>query len=144
MKDDRLCSPVKDDYANALGRTAYTFSSLEWQVVCCAEKIRLGSLRKIVDNEMTAGQIAKTFLDITRNMPKSRERDELKTLASQFMDLVEVRNKIMHGKPCTGPNGEARLNGGAVIEIPDLENAADNFVECSSKLNEWFYGFLQT
>ena len=144
MKDDRLRSPVKDDYANALGRTAYTFSSLEWQVVCCAEKIHPGSLCKIVDNEMTAGQIAKTFLDITRNMPKSRERDDLKTLPSQFMDLVEVRNKIMHGKPCTGPNEEARLSGGAVIEIPDLENAADNFVECSSKLNEWFYGFLQT
>ena len=144
MKDDRLRSPVKADYVDALGRAAYTFSSLEWQVVWCAEKISPSSLCKIVDNEMTAGRIAKAFVDVTRNMPRSKEREELKASASQFMDLVEVRNNIMHGKPCTGPNGAARLSGEAVIEIPDLENAADDFVECGVKLNEMFYGFLET
>jgi len=144
MKGDRLRSPVKDDYVDALGRAAFTFSSLEWQVVWCAEKISPGALRKIVDKEMTAGQIAKTFVDITRNMPKSKEREELKAFADQFMELVGVRNNIMHGKPCTGPNGEARLSGERVIEIPDLEAAADDFVECGSKLNGVFYGFLET
>jgi hypothetical protein len=144
MKDDRLRSPVKKDYVEALGRAAYTFTSLEWQVVWCAEKIRPGSIGRIVGQEMTAGTIAKKFSDLTRNMPSSSDREALKSLASKFMELVDKRNNIMHGKPCTGPNGEARLSGEAVIEIPDLENAADDFVECSSQLNSVFYGFLQT
>ena len=144
MKDDRLRSPVKTDYVNALGLATYTFSSLEWQAVWCAEKIKPGSINQVVGQEMTAGKIAKIFLDLTRNMPKSSKREELKKHASKFMELVNVRNNIMHGKPCTGPNGEPRLNGGAVIEVSDLENAADNFLECSNHLNSLFYGFLQS
>jgi len=143
MKDDRLRSPVKTDYVEALGRAAYTFASLEWQVVWCAEKIKPGSLERIVDEEMTAGRIAKNFIDLTRNMPKSSEREELKLYASKFMELVNIRNSIMHGKPCTGPSGDPRLSGGAVIEISDLEKAADDFVECGGHLNSLLYGFLQ-
>lgn len=144
MKDDRLRSPVKNDYIEALGRAAYTFATLEWQVVWCVEKIRPNSIRKIIAEEMTAGKIAKLFIDAARNMPKSSAREELRTLASRFMELVSVRNNILHGKPCTGPNGEPRLSGSNVIEIPDFESAADDFVECNGKLNALFYDFLET
>jgi hypothetical protein len=143
-KDDRLRSPVKPDYVDALGRAAFTFATCEWQVVWCAEKISPGSLRKIVGEELTAGRIAKRFIDVCRNMPKSKEREALGSAAKRFSDLVEERNRILHGKPCTGPNGEARLSGSGVIEISDLENAADAFVECSCELNALFYGFLNT
>lgn len=144
MKNDRLRSPVKIDYVEALGRATYTFATLEWQVVWCAEKIQPNSIRKIVDAEMTAGKIAKLFNDVVRNMPKSTNREELKSLAARFKELVVVRNNILHGKPCTGPNGEPRLSGDKIIEIPDLEQAADDFVECSGKLNFLFYGFLKS
>jgi hypothetical protein len=143
-KDDRLRSPVKPDYVEALGRAAFTFATCEWQVVWCAEKISPGSLQKIVGEELTAGKIAKRFIDVCRNMPKSKEREALVNAAKRFSDLVEERNRILHGKPCTGPNGEARLSGSGVIEIGDLENAADAFVECSGELNALFYGFLKT
>nr|WP_288256503.1 hypothetical protein [uncultured Pseudomonas sp.] len=144
MKGDRLRSPVKLDYIEALGRATYTFASLEWQVVWCAEKIQPSSIRKIVDKEMTAGTIANFFVNVVRNMPKIPEREELAILAARFMELVKVRNNIIHGKPCTGPNGESRLSGNKVIEIPDLEQAADDFVECGGKLNSLYYGFLKT
>lgn len=144
MKDDRLRSPVKLDYIEALGRAIYTFASLEWQVVWCAEKIQPSSIRKIVDKEMTAGTIANFFINAVRNMPKIPEREELELLATRFMELVKVRNNIIHGKPCTGPNGESRLSGKKVIEIPDLEQAADDFVECGIKLNSLYYDFLKT
>ncbi|MBN3072349.1 hypothetical protein [Pectobacterium brasiliense] len=143
-KDDRLRSPVKSDYTDALGRAVFTFATCEWQVVWCSEKICPGVLRKIVGEELTAGKIAKLFIDLCRNMPKSKEREVLSNAARRFSVLVEERNRILHGKPCTGPNGEARLSGSGVIEINDLENAADAFVECSGELNEIYYGFLQT
>jgi len=143
-KDDRLRSPVKTDYIDALGRAAYTFATCEWQVVWCAEKISPGSLRKIVGDELTAGKIAKRFIDVCRNMPKSRGRESLGAAARRFSDLVEERNRILHGKPCTGPSGEARLSGNGVIEIGDLEDAADAFLACSNELNALFYGSLKT
>jgi hypothetical protein len=61
-----------------------------------------------------------------------------------FAHLVTVRNNIIHGKPCAGSSGETRLSGSKVIEISDLEDAADSFMECSGKLNRFFYGFLAT
>ena len=144
MKDDRLKCPVEKDYVEAIGVAAYTFSRLEWQVVWCMEKIRPESIRKVVGEEMTAGTIAKKFMDATRNMPKSKEREELKILAKRFMELVQIRNDSMHGKPCTSPEGEQRLSGTAIIEVVDLENSADEFTECAGKLNTIFYDYLST
>lgn len=43
-----------------------------------------------------------------------------------------------------GPNGDARLSLGIVLEIIDLENAAVAFSECSCKVNELLHGFLKT
>ncbi|MGV8711262.1 MAG: hypothetical protein ACWA6R_01830 [Nitrosomonas sp.] len=144
MIDDRLRSPVKIDYLEALGRATYTFATLEWQVVWCVEKIQPNSIRKIINEKMTAGIIAEFFINVVRNMPKSTNREELKLLAVRFKELVVVRNDILHGKPCTGPNGDPRLSGSKIIEIPDLEQAADDFVECNVKLNSLFYGFLKS
>ncbi len=144
VKDDRLRILIEPDYVEALGRAAYTFALLEWQVVWCLEIIRPNDIYKVVGEEMTAGKIGKRFQDAACNMPKSPEREQLQNLASEFLQLVHVRNKIMHGKPCTSPKGDQRLSGSSVIEIVDLENAADDFVECSCKLNDLFYGFLST
>lgn len=144
MRNDRLRSPVKTDYVNAVGLAAFTFATCEWQVVWCSEKIRPGSLNKLVGDERTAGKIAKFFLDLTRNMPKSKEREELSAAAEEFARLVDIRNAILHGKPCTGPSGEARLSSGQVLEIAYLEDAADAFTACGIELNRLFYGFLST
>lgn len=144
MKDDRKREPVKADYVLALGLATYSFAACEWQVVWCCEKIRLGSLNKIVGDELTAGKIAKVFVDLTRNMPKSQEREELSRAAQTFTGLVEMRNSILHGKPCTGPTGDARLSAKNVLEISDLEDAADSFTACGIELNGLFYGFLST
>jgi hypothetical protein len=144
MKDDRNRQPVKPDYTHALGQAAFCFSICEWNVVWSCEKISSGALRKIVGEELTGGRIAKRFIDLVRNMPKSAARDELAATAQEFARLVQVRNEILHGKPCTGPNGEARLSSGKVFEIVDLEDAADAFSACSSKVNGLLHGFLKT
>jgi len=58
------------------------------------------------------------------------------------LDVMNEENRILHGKPCTGPNGESRLSSTAVLEIPDLEHAADVFALCRGSLNRLSYGFL--
>lgn len=142
MKNDRLRSPVTSEYAEALGRAAYTFASLEWQVVWSCERLKQGSLNGIVENSLTAGKISKVFIDLSRNMPKSAIRTELQEIARKFSTLVLLRNEILHGKPCTAPNGDQQLSGKKVITIPALEAAADQFVEWGAKLNAIYYDFL--
>lgn len=144
MKDDRLRTPVEPSYVEAIGRAAYVFASCEWQVVWSCERIRPGSLRRMVDEELTAGKIAKVFIDLCRNMQGSRERTDLQAVAQRFSELVAVRNAILHGKPCTAPSGEQRLSSTKVLEPTDLEAAADDFAECGSKLNAIYYSFLVT
>jgi hypothetical protein len=144
MKGHCNRQPINPDYAHALGQAAFCFSICEWNVVWSCERISPGALQKIVGEELTAGRIAKRFIDLVRNMPKSTARDELSTAAQEFARLVHVRNKILHGKPCTGPNGEARLSSPKVIEIEDLEDAADAFSVCSSRVNGLLHGFLKT
>jgi len=144
MKDDRKRQPVKADYTRALGLAAYCFAICEWQVVWCCETIRPGYLRKIVGKELTAGPIAKVFVDLARNMPKSPQREELSRAAQTFSGLVKVRNAIFHGKPCTGPSGDARLSARKVLELSDLEDGADSFSACGIELNRLFHGFLST
>lgn len=138
MKNDRLRSPVKSDYVTAVGLATYTFATCEWQVVWCSEKIQPGSLKKLAGADKTAGKIAKAFIDLTRNMTKSTGREELKAAAKEFARLVEIRNSIVHGKPCTGPNGDARLSAGKVLELVDIEDAADAFTACGIDLNRLF------
>ncbi len=142
MKDDRLRQPIKADYAHALGTAVFCFAICEWNAAYCAERISPGALSKIVNNEMTAGKIAKKLLDLVRNMPKSKERENLMVVAQSFVDLVLLRNGILHGKPCTEPNGEARLSSPSVIEIRDLEQAADHFSACSIEFNRFLRGYL--
>ncbi|MDT7526960.1 hypothetical protein NOG12_12850 [Pseudidiomarina sp. GXY010] len=144
MSDERKLIPADPEYLSALGLATYAFARCEWQVVWCSEKVYPGSVAKITSEEMTAGTIGKYFANIVRNMPKSKEREELSSLASEFLALVNERNRIIHGKPCTAPSGAQRLSGTGIIEISDLEQAADAFTVCAGKLNSLFYGFLQS
>ena len=144
MKDARLRQAVKPDYLLALGHATYCFALCEWQVVWCSEKIKPGSVSNFVGKKLEAGKIAKRFLDLTRNTQPSADREALKALAKRFAALVDKRNAIVHGKPCTGPNGDSRLSSGRVLEIADLEDAADEFSQCSIELNAQFNAFLST
>lgn len=60
-------------------------------------------------------------------MPTSEARENLNAAPQEFAELVQVSNQILHSKPCAGPNGDARLSAERVLEIEDLEKAADTF-----------------
>jgi hypothetical protein len=99
---------------------------------------------KLVGEERTARKIAKFFIELTRSMPKSKEREELKAAATEFVRLVEVRISLLHGKQCTCPSGEARLSSGMLLELAHLEDAVDAFTACEIELNRLIYGYLST
>lgn len=145
MKNARLRNNVEDGYAKALGITLYAFARCEWDATYCAERIKPGSIAKFKKKKFTAGDIAKELRNLVRNMPKSKERGELMTAAEEFYSLVKVRNKIMHGNPCSNGDGHNRLSySGKIFEIPNLEDAADEFTACSMELNRMLHGFLDT
>ncbi|MDF1815268.1 MAG: hypothetical protein P1V20_23915 [Verrucomicrobiales bacterium] len=144
MKDARLRQPIEDDYAHALGVATFCFAICEWNAVYCAQLIKPGSLQRFVKDELTAGRIAKKLSDLVRNMPKSKDRDELQAAADEFAKLVPLRNCILHGKPCSNEDGKARLSSKKIFEVADLEDAADKFSNCSHELNRLLHGFLDT
>lgn len=144
MKNARLRQPIDPDYMHALGVATFCFAICEWNAVYCAERLHPGSLVSFIKDELTAGKIAKKLSNLTRNMPKSAERGELIAAAQEFTNLVLLRNRILHGKPCTGPNGKARLSNTRILEVADLEAAADAFSACSIELNRLLHGFLST
>jgi hypothetical protein len=142
MKDSRLRQPIEDDYAHALGVATFCFAICEWNAVYCAQRIKPGSLQRFLKDELTAGRIAKKLGNLVRNMPKSKERDELQAAADEFTELVPLRNNILHGKPCSNKSGSGRLSAKGIFEVPDLEEAANRFSDCSLELNRLLYGFL--
>jgi len=144
MNDDRKRVPLASEYAFALGTVTYCFARCEWDVAWCCDRIQPGALRRMADEKLTAGAIAIRFANLIKRMPSSPERRELQALAGRFTQLVKIRNGILHGKPCTAPSGEQRLSSGAILEVADLERAADDFTECSSGLNSLLHGFLST
>jgi len=144
MTPARNRQPFKSDYVSAVGRATLCFTLCEWNVVYCCERIQPGTLQRIVGDELTAGRIAKRFVNLVSRMSNSAESTELLAVANRFSDLVTLRNRIIHGKPCTGPNGEARLSSTGVLEVPELEAAADSFAECSDEANRLLHGFLST
>ena len=114
--NSRLRQPIEDPFAHALGVATFCFAICEWNAVYCAQRIKPGSLQRFAKNELTAGKIAKRLSDLVRNMPKSKERDELQAAAAEFSELVPLRNSILHGKPCSNADGKARLSANGIFE----------------------------
>jgi len=142
MKNPRLRQPIEDAYAHALGVATFCFAICEWNAVYCAQRLQPGSLQRFLKDELTAGRIAKKLVNLVRNMPNSAERDELQAAAAAFATLVPLRNRILHGKPCSNESGDARLSSPQIFEVADLEDAADRFSACSIELNRLLHGFL--
>lgn len=121
--------PVAPEYANALGYTVYCFCYLEWGAIYLAETLKPGHIHKV--RKRTAGQIAEKLSKLVRK-PSSASPELLKRMekfASDFEDLVGLRNKLVHAHPISAKNKEQRLK---YWEQPDwtiekIEEAAKAF-----------------
>jgi hypothetical protein len=143
MSDSRLRIALDDDYANGVGRAAYVFAILEWNVVWCAERLQPGFLATI--RGRTAGQIGAAFETIATAIPDDGLRSQVAPLALRYRELVRLRNALLHGKPCTAEDGLQRLSaeGGDVFHLADINSIADQFADCSIELNQLLHGPLR-
>lgn len=100
--------PVDDRYIRALGRATYNFAYLEWGIVWLTETIQVGFLNEV--RKLTAGQIANRFRQAVGTLgDNNSDKVALELLASIFAELVEDRNRLMHGNPFTATGSEQRL-----------------------------------
>ena len=100
--------PVAEDYLRALGRAAYNFAYLEWGVIWLTETLQSGFLKKA--STMTAGQIANCFSKAVEILDDTEpDKVPLRSLATDFVQIVADRNSLMHGNPHTAQTGEQRL-----------------------------------
>ena len=140
-KADRLRVVVDDSYVSALGRAAYVFAVLEWNAVWCCERMEANYIRRLA--RKTAGQIAKDLVRLAKRRPPG-DREEFLGAALELEQLVTLRNGIFHGKPGTAPDGAQRLfHAGRAWSVELLEDAADQFAQCSTRLNALLYGPLK-
>jgi hypothetical protein len=124
--------PVAESYLSALGRATYNFAYLEWAIISLGQMLHQDFVSSV--EEMTAGKMAQTFEDFVKALPSmDPDRSRLKTLAKDFRkNLVDRRNKLMHGKPFTADNGEQRLRysgkkGVQIWEHDDILGVAKDF-----------------
>jgi len=142
MIDDRSRVPVEPEYVAAVGLATYAFARLEWDAIWCFEKIDPQAMVRLSGE--TAGTIARQFVAEVKKMVASPDQRLLLAAAEDFRKLVQTRNGIMHGKPATDTDGGQRLfRDGVAWTVESLNAAADEFTECSIRLNDLLYGFLK-
>ena len=143
MKDHRRRQPGEPEYLLEIGTAVWTFAILEWNAAWCCERIENNCLPQVA--ERTAGGIAKKLIALIQELPVCAERDELSADAARFQELVQTRNRIMHGRPSTDGDRQARLSDDGQFWTPELlQDAADSFSECGSRLNKHLHGWLAT
>jgi hypothetical protein len=141
MKDERLRISVHPDYTSALGLAVYCFASLEWNAVCCCERIEPGSIASLEDR--TAGRVADTLLHLMKRLEQSREQIELQSAATDFRFLVGTRNNLVHAKPGTAADGaQCLFRHGDPWTVAELRGVADAFAACTARLNDALHGLL--
>ena len=142
MKDDRLRVPVDDPYVVALGQITYGFAVLEWNAVWCAERLNPGFIANL--KKKPAGTIARELVALLNRIADPTVKAACEPPVNDFLKLVDTRNGILHGKPGTAPDQSQRLfRHGTAWHTADLHDAADEFAECSVRLNALLYGELR-
>jgi hypothetical protein len=103
--------PVDPKYASALGYAVYCFCYLEWGAILIIERFKPKYVHKIQVQKITARDVAEKLNAVATgaNGLEESTHKRLVAFATLFMDLVERRNWLVHGKPFTGENGEQRL-----------------------------------
>lgn len=141
MTDERFLLSVHPDYTSGIGLAVYCFAQLEWNAVWCCERIGPGSVTELEDR--TAGRVADTLLHLVKRLGGSAEEQDLKDAAADFRALVATRNNLVHAKPGTSVGGEQALyRHGDQWLLSELENVADAFTICSTRLNNALHGIL--
>ncbi|WP_156453757.1 hypothetical protein [Methylobacterium sp. CCH5-D2] len=141
-KDARLRTPVDDAYLISLGRALYAFACLEWNALCCCDRMKPGYVHKA--DKVTAKGLAKDVAKYAGRLAEENVRLACVAAAEEFGRLADLRNDIYHSHPATLSDGSQRLlRRQRALTIEEIDDAADAFTECSMTLNVLLHGPLR-
>lgn len=144
MSTDRLRIPQDPDYFHAIGLAAVAFARLEWDAVWCCERLQAGYIQTIEADKKTAGRIAKDMQRLFSRVSDPVLRAKITPFATEFSDVVQERNGLLHGKPGTSENADQRLfRHGVEWSINDINLFSDRCVIAGGPLNALLYGELK-
>lgn len=102
-------TPLDHEYATDLGYALYIFATLEHDIRWLGEHLHPGFATWT--RRKTAHQIAERFASLVSLAATLHDdvRKDAAILAVDFLELVKDRNALVHGMPCTAPDGSQRL-----------------------------------
>jgi len=143
MEEARI--PADPVYLQAVGRTFYNFTYLEWVVVWTIAKLRPDGFGGVPKGE-TASRIAKALIkaiDQTQPSLPSGLRHSLVKFHEAYLRAIPRRNKLLHAHPFTATDGSQQLGGGGYQwPVEELRAAALEFQEAAIMGNDIFHGEL--
>jgi hypothetical protein len=85
---------IDDGYVEALGRATYAFALLEWNAVCCCERMEPNYMHKpgrAKSKKRTAGEIAEDLVALAKNHP---HRAACLAPTKKFLHLVRFATEL--------------------------------------------------
>ncbi len=144
MKGDRNRIPLSAKYRAALGQAVVCFARCEWAAAYCCEALQTGYIATIEPKRKMAGTIADDLVKLVSVIADANLRSKAEPLALAFQQLVKRRNRLLHGKPMTGPRKQQRLSDGTSSwSITNLNDVADEFAECGIEFNDLYHQNLK-
>ena len=131
------------DYAQALGLFLWCVAGLEDNVVSSIKLIAPESTQQF--EKFTTQNIAEFFKARVSSMTQSQEKQELLSAADEFLQLVPLRNQIVHGGTATHEGKHMVVSThGSPLTLVDIQNAASSFRKCQGRIYPILSGFLKT
>lgn len=110
--------PVNDRYAALVGKATYVFNYYEWTVIYLTDCLEPGFLNEYArgDRPMTSGTVAGRYAQAIANHEANAAPmlpddiiAEMKEVQTEFDDLKEVRNHLLHAHPMTTEAGRQEV-----------------------------------
>ena len=99
--------PMDDKYVTLLGKAVYSFSYYEWTIIYIINHFNNSFVSRYCrEKTLTSGQVLKEFEKATENNNDTK----LLKCKNDFSGLIDERNALIHGHPCTSGNGKQVLN----------------------------------
>lgn len=138
---DRI--PQDPECFRALGLAMVAFARLEWNAIWCCERLQPGYIETIEPKRKTAGIIANELKLLFSKISDQDLNTKAIPFSDDFIDIVLVRNALLHGKPGTAKDNSQRLfKNGKEWTIDAVNEFSDSCVRISMPLNSLLYDEL--
>jgi len=127
--------PMNDEYITLLGKAVYSFAYYEWTIIYILNHFDNTFVSRYSRGKpLTSGQVLKEFEKII----ETNENTELLNCKNDFSTLIDRRNALIHGHPCTSNDGNQVLNYQSSTErkIHDLLWDANTIIDFIHKVDK--------